>query len=113
MNFSQCGHKTIYKVTNRKVHSNILFKKNPFSRTTTIGLFGLQSCFPVFVISQRQILRMEIIMVEGGGERLVELCTFQNRNPVRVFLYYNISDGNQLFSKYFGCHFHFILHVMS
>ncbi len=44
---------------------------------------------------------------------LVELCTFQNRNPVRVFLYHCISDGNQLFSENFGCHFHFILHVMS
>ncbi len=57
LNFSQCvvsmfGHKMIYKVTNLKVLSkkeDILFKKNPFSRTTT---FGLQSCFPVFVTSQ-------------------------------------------------------------
>ncbi len=52
-------------------------------------------------------------MVGWGGEHLVELCTFQNRNPVRVFLYHCISDGNQLFSENFGCHFHFILHVMS
>ncbi len=52
-------------------------------------------------------------MVGGWGERLVERCTFQNRNPVRVFLYHYISDGNQLFSENFGCHFHFILHVMS
>ncbi len=49
----------------------------------------------------------------GGGGRLVEHCTFQNRNPVRVFLYHYISDGNQLFSENFGCHFYFILHVMS
>ncbi len=52
-------------------------------------------------------------MVGGWGERLVELCTFQNRNPVRVFLYHCIYDGNQLFSENFGCHFHFILHIMS
>ncbi len=52
-------------------------------------------------------------MVGGWGERLVEHCTFQNRNPVRVFLYHCISDGNQLFSEHFGCHFHFILHIMS
>ncbi len=44
LNFSQCvvcmfGHKPI----------NL---KNPFSRTTTNGSFGLQSCFPVFVTSQ-------------------------------------------------------------
>ncbi len=47
------------------------------------------------------------------GECLVELCTFQNQNPVRVFLYHCISDGNQLFSENFGCHFHFILNIMS
>ncbi len=52
-------------------------------------------------------------MVGGWGERLVEHCPFQNRNPVRVFLYHSISDGNQLFSENFGCHFHFILHIMS
>ncbi len=38
---------------------------------------------------------------------------FQNRNPVRVFLYHCISEGNRLSSENFGCHFHFILHVMS
>ncbi len=43
------------------------------------------------------------------GERLVEHCTLQNR----VFLYHCISDGNRLFSENDGCHFHFILHVMS
>ncbi len=52
-------------------------------------------------------------MVGGWGERLVEHCTFQNRIPVRVFLYHCISDGNQLFSENYGCHFHLILHVMS
>ncbi len=56
---------------------------------------------------------MEIRMIGGWGERLVEHCTFQDRNPVRVFLYHCISDGNQLFSENFGCHFHFILHIMS
>ncbi len=49
----------------------------------------------------------------GWGERLVEHCTLQNRNPVLVFLYHCISDGNQLFSENYRCHFHFILHVMS
>ncbi len=57
LNFSQClvcmfGHKTIYKVTNLKVHSkgdiSIFFF---FLRTTTNGSFGLQSFFPVFVTS--------------------------------------------------------------
>ncbi len=62
LNFSQrvvCmfGHKKIYKVTNLKVHSKgryfVFFFLNPFSRTTTNGSFGLQSCFPVFVKSQK------------------------------------------------------------
>ncbi len=109
------GHKTIYKVTNLKVHSKgrYFVLKNPFSRTTTNGSFGLQSCFPVFVTSQ-------IVNPAYGnsnrwqvGERLIEHCTFQNQNPVRVFLYHCISDENQLFSENFGCHFHFILHIMS
>ncbi len=52
-------------------------------------------------------------MVGGCGERLVEHCTFQNQNPVRVFLYHCISEGNRLSSENLGCHFHFILHVMS
>ncbi len=52
-------------------------------------------------------------MVGGWGEHLVEHCTFQNRNPVLVFLYHCISDGNHLFSENYGCHFHFILHIMS
>ncbi len=52
-------------------------------------------------------------MVGGWGECLVEHCTFQNQNLVQVFLYHCISDGNQLFSENCGCHFHFILHVMS
>ncbi len=38
---------------------------------------------------------------------------FQNQNPVREFLYHCISDGNRLFSDNYGCHFNFILHVMS
>ncbi len=37
----------------------------------------------------------------------------QNPNPVRVFLYHCISDEKQQFSGNVGCHFHFILHVMS
>ncbi len=52
-------------------------------------------------------------MVGGWGELLVEHCTFQNRNPVRVFLYHCISDGNQLFSENFGYYFYFISHIMS
>ncbi len=52
-------------------------------------------------------------MVGGWGERLVENYMFQNRNPMRVFLYHCISEGNRLSSENAGYHFHFILHVMS
>ncbi len=118
--FSQCvvcmfGHKTIYKVTNLKVHSKgryFVLKKSLFKNYNE--LFGLQSCFPVFVTSQ--IVNPAYANSNGWGvwrEHLVEHYTFQNRNPVRVFLYHCISDGNQLFSETFGCHFHFILNVMS
>ncbi len=75
LNFSQCvecmfGHKTIYKVTNLKVHSKgrYFVLKNPFSRTTTNGSFGLQSCFPVFVISQIVNPAYGNSNVWGGGE---------------------------------------------
>ncbi len=54
LSFSQCvvrmfGHKTIYRVTNLKVHTKgrYLVEKNPFLRTTTNGSFGLQRCFPL------------------------------------------------------------------
>ncbi len=121
LNFSQCvvcmfGQKTIYKFTNLKVHSKgryFVFKKNPFSRTTPNSSFGLQSCCPVFVTSQ--IVNPAYGNSNGWwvGRTLIEHCRFQNRNPVWVFLYHLISDGNQLFSENFGCHFHFILHIMS
>ncbi len=35
------------------------------------------------------------------------------RNPLRVFLYHCISDGNWLSTENVGCNVHFILHVMS
>ncbi len=83
------GHKTIYKVTNLKVHSKgrYLVKKNPFSRTTTNGSFGLQSCFPVFVTSQIVNPAYENLNGWGSGERFVEQVTFQNLAPFSVQRY--------------------------
>ncbi len=46
-------------------------------------------------------------MVGRWGKCLVEHCTFQNQNPVWVFLYHCISEGNRLFSE----NVHFILHI--
>ncbi len=58
LNFSQCvvcmfGHKNIYKVTNLKVYSKgryFVFKKSVFKNYNELGL---ESCFLVFVISQK------------------------------------------------------------
>ncbi len=47
------GHKTKLQISKSTPKGDILFFKNPFSRTTTNGSFGLQSCVPVFVISQK------------------------------------------------------------
>ncbi len=44
LNFSQCVECIIF--VNKTIFKN-------FSRATTNGSFGIQSCFPVFVISQR------------------------------------------------------------
>ncbi len=60
LNFSQCvvfislGIKRSTKLQISKPLQREIFSffKNPFSRTTTNGSFGLQSCFPVFVTSQ-------------------------------------------------------------
>lgn len=54
LNVSQCvgcmlGIKKSTKFTPKK---DILFKTNLFSRMTMNGLFGLQHCFPGFVMSQ-------------------------------------------------------------
>ncbi len=108
------GHKNIYKVTNLKVHSKgrYFVKKNIFFKNYN-EQFGLQSCFPVFVLSQKKIPPTLIRLVGGWGESVVELCMFENRKTVLVFLYHCISDGNRLFSEHFGCHFHFIWPVMS
>ncbi len=49
----------------------------------------------------------------AGGGMLGWALHVSKSKPVLEFLYHCISDGNQLFSENFGCHFHFILHVMS
>ncbi len=114
LNVSQCvvcmfGHKTIYSVTNLKVHSKgryFVFKKSLFKNYNkrlvwTTKLFSC-SC---------DVTKLN--PAHGIFFFLVEHCTLQNQNPVRVFLYHCISDGNQMFSENYGCHFHFIVHVMS
>ncbi len=120
LNFSQCvclGHKTIYKVTNLKVHSKgryFVLKKSLLKNYNEqlVWTTNLFSC--ICDITKLNPAYWNSNGWGGGGGRcLVELCTFQNQNPVLVYLYHCISDGNQLFSEHFGCHFHFILHIMS
>ncbi len=119
-NFSQCvvcmfGHKTIYKVTNLKIHSKgryFVLKKSLFKNYNErlVWTTKLFSCICDITNFKSRLLKFEWL---GGGGRLVEHCMFQNWNPVRVFLYHCISDGSQLFSENFGYHFNFILHIMS
>ncbi len=92
---------------------DISFFRNPFSRTTANGSFGLQSCFPLFVTSQ--IVNPAYWNSTGWqvGRMLGWALNISKSKPVLVFLYHCISDGNQLFSEHFGCHFNLILHVMS
>ncbi len=104
-------YKTIYKVTNLKVHSTFL---NPFSRTTTKGSFGFQSCFPVYVTSQ--MLNPAYWNLNDwlmGGMLGWALHVSKSKPGAAVFLYHCISYGNQWFSENVGCHFNLILHVMS
>ncbi len=57
LNFSHCvclGIKpsTKLQISKSTPKGDIKLLKNPFSRTTTNGSFGLQRCFPGFVMSQ-------------------------------------------------------------
>ncbi len=95
LNFSQCvclvsKRSTKLKISKSTPKGDISFFLNSVSRTTTNGSLGLQSWFPVFMTSQ--IVNPTYWNLNGEwGEHLVEHCTFQNRNPVRVFLYHCIS----------------------
>ncbi len=89
---------------------DISFLKNPFSRTTTNGSFGLQSCFPVFVTSQ--IVNPAYGNSNGWrvGRTLGWALHVSKSKPV---IYHCISDGNQLFSENFWMSFSFHLAIMS
>ncbi len=109
LNLSQCvvcmfEHRTIYRVTNLKVHSkgsSFVNKKNPFSRTTTTARldYNVVSCIC-------DVTKINL-NVWGVGRTLGWAL------HVWLFLYHCISDRNQLFSENVVCHFHFILHIMS
>ncbi len=87
-------------------------KKNPFQELQRTARLDYKVVF-LYLWYHKNKSRLRKSEWLAVGKCLVEHCTFQNRNLVRVFLYYCISEGNRLFSENFGCNFHFILHVMS
>ncbi len=120
MNFSQCvvcmfGHKTIYKVTISKSTPKeiISFLKIPFQelqRTARLD-YKVVSCIC-------DITKLNPAHGNFNGWRVGRMlgwarACFKIETQCGCFLYHCISDGNQLFSENVGCHFHFILHVMS
>ncbi len=107
------GHKTKYKVTNLKAHSNISLKKIPFKNYNERLVWTTKLLFCICDITNFKSHLQKFDWFGWRGEHLVEHRTFQNQNPVPVFLYHCISDGNQLFSENVGCNFYFILHIMS
>ncbi len=119
LNFSQCvvcmfGHRKICEVTNLKVHSKgryFVFKKSLFKNYNKrlVWTTKLFSCIC-------DITKIDPYGNSNGwrvGRMLGWALHVSKSKPVLVFLYHCISDGNRLFSENFGCHFHFILHVMS
>ncbi len=119
LNFSQCvclGIKWSTKLqiskSTPKGDNSFKKKKNLFKNYNErlVWTTKLFSCICDITNFKSRLRKFEWSVVR---RTLVEHCTFQNRNPVRVFLYHCISDGNQLFSENVWCHFHLILHIMS
>ncbi len=108
-----CEDLQSYKSQSPLQREIFLFLKIPFQELQRMARLDYKVVFLYLWYHKNKSRLRKFEWLGGWGERLVEHCTFQNRNPVRVFLYHCISDGNQLFSENFGCRFHFILHVMS
>ncbi len=118
LNFSQCvvsmiGHIMIYKVTNLNLHSKaryFVFKKSLFKNYNELVWTKLFSC--IFDLTNCKSRLWKFEWLAGGKNACLSIAPFKIET-VRVFLYHCISDENLLFSENFGCHFHFILHIMS
>ncbi len=87
----QCVYLGIKRSTKLQISKStpkgdILFLKNPFSRTTTNGSFGLQSCFPVFVTSQ--ILNPAYRNSNGWGVENAWLSTARFKIENRCWCFY-------------------------
>ncbi len=109
------GHKTIYKVTNLKVHSKgryFVFKKSLFKNYSKrlVWTTKLFSCICDITNCKSRLRKFQWL----GGGRLVEHCTFQNQNPAGAGVFISLYFWwKPTVSENYGCHFHFILHIMS
>ncbi len=109
LNFSPCavcmfGHKTIYKVTNLKVHSKgryFVLKKIPFQELQWTWTTKLFSCICDITNFKSRLQKFKWL----GGWRTLgwALHVSKSKTGAGVFI--------SLFSESFGCHFHFILHI--
>ncbi len=109
-------HKTIYKVTNLKVHSKgryLVFKKSLFKNYSErlVWTTKLFSCICDITNCKSRLWKFE--WLAGGEKAWLSTTRFKIETQCGCFYITSISYGNQLFSEHFGCHFHFILHIMS
>ncbi len=115
LNFSQCAFLGIKQSTKLQISKSTLkidiLGAIPFQEQQRTAHLDYRIVF-LYLWQHKNKSRLRKFEWWGGlwGECLVDYCTFQNRNPVRVFLYHCISDGNQQFSENVGCQFH--LHIM-
>ncbi len=82
--------KTIYKVTNLKVHSKgrfyLFIFLIPFQELQANGSFGLQSCFPLIVTSEIVIPPTRIQLVGRWGNAWVSSARFEIETCAGVFI---------------------------
>ncbi len=109
------GHKTISKlqISKSTPKGDISKKKNPFSRTTTKARLDYKV---VFLYLWHHKYKSHLLKAGGGG--LVGENTWLSSACFRIqtqcgCFYITVFWWKQQFSGNVGCHFHFILHVMS
>ncbi len=102
---SMFGHITSYKVTKSTPKRDISFKKNPFKKNYNERLVWTTKLFS-------SICKWKFGWLAGGEKAWLSTARFKIETQCRCF-YITVSNGNQLFSENVGCHFNFILHIMS
>ncbi len=123
LNFSQCvvclfGHKTIYKVTNLKVHSKgryfIKKKKKSLFKNYNERLVWTTNYFSCIcdITNFKSHLRKFNWLVGGENTRLSS-ARFKIKTRCGWFYITVFLMETNFFQKHFGCQFHLILNVMS